>query len=123
MKTRPVSVSRPRLIGWAFMKSMKAGVQPNSACSRITSPSRRQMMPSDAPHSDLAEFGQRGEHGFQVERRAADDLQHVGGRGLLLQGFAEIIGTLAQFLEQPRVLDGDHGLIGEVCDQLRSACR
>ena len=55
MKTRPVMVSRPGLIGLAFMKSMKAGVQPDSACSRMTSPSRRQMMPSDAPHSDFAD--------------------------------------------------------------------
>ncbi len=55
MKTRPVMVSRPGLIGLAFMKSMKACVQPDSACSRITSPSRRVMMPSDAPHSALAD--------------------------------------------------------------------
>ena len=27
---------------------------------------------------------QRVEHRIQIERRAADDLQHVGGRGLLL---------------------------------------
>ena len=51
------------------------------------------------------------EHRFQVAGRTADDLQHVGGRGLLLQGFA-------QFAEQPRVLDGDDGLGGEVLDQL-----
>ena len=33
----------------------------------------------------------------------------------------EIVGALAQFVEQPRVLDGDHGLRGEVrhqCDLL-----
>ena len=44
---------------------------------------------------------------LQIERRAADDLEHVGGRGLLLQRFGEIVGALAQFVEQPRVLDGD----------------
>ena len=33
---------------------------------------------------------QRIEHRLQIERRAADDLEHVGGRGLLLQRFAEI---------------------------------
>jgi hypothetical protein len=31
---------------------------------------------------------QRVEHGLQIERRAADDLEHVGGGGLLLEGFA-----------------------------------
>ena len=33
---------------------------------------------------------QRVEHRLQVERRAADDLQHVGGRGLLLQRLARV---------------------------------
>ena len=75
------------------------------------------MIPSDAPHSDFAEFDQRGEHRFQIECRAADDFQHVGGRGLLLQGFAEVVGAVAQFVEQTGVLDGDHGLTGEVGDE------
>ena len=37
-------------------------------------------------------------------------LQHLGGRGLLLQ-------RLAQLIKQPRVLDRDDGLGGEVLDQ------
>ena len=40
------------------------------------------------------------------------------GRGLLLQRFGEIVGALAQLVEQPRVLDGDHRLRGEVRHQL-----
>ena len=40
------------------------------------------------------------------------------GRGLLLQRLCEIIGALAQFIKQPRVLDGDDGLGGEVRDKL-----
>src|SRR5262245_10522617 len=51
------------------------------------------------------------EDGLQVEGRAADDLEHVGGRGLLLKGFA-------QFIQEASVLDGDDGLRGEVLDQL-----
>jgi hypothetical protein len=35
------------------------------------------------------------EHGLQVEGRAADDLEHIGGGGLLLQRFSEIVGALA----------------------------
>ncbi len=50
---------------------------------------------------------ERLQHGLQIERRAADDFQHVGGRGLLLQGFGQVVGSLAQFLEESRVLDGD----------------
>ena len=47
----------------------------------------------------------------------ADDLQHLGGRRLLLQRFREVVGALAQFVEQPRVLDGDDGLGGEILHQ------
>ena len=39
------------------------------------------------------------------------------GRGLLLQRFGEIVGALAQLVEQPRVLDGDDGLGSEVLHQ------
>src|SRR5262245_18900835 len=54
---------------------------------------------------------QRVEYRLQVECRTADDLEHVGSRGLLLKRFA-------QFVEQPRVLDCDDGLRGEILDQL-----
>ena len=54
-----------------------------------------------------AEFGERIEYCLQIERRAADDLEHIGGGGLLLKGFT-------QLTEQPRVLDGDDGLRGEI---------
>src|ERR1700736_863470 len=53
---------------------------------------------------------QRVQHHRQIEGRAADDLEHVGGGGLLLQRFAQLV-------EQPRVLDGDDGLIREGVDQ------
>ena len=55
-------------------------------------------------------FCQRVENGLKIERRAADDLEHVGGRGLLLQ-------RLAQLIEQARIFDRNHGLIGERGDQ------
>src|SRR6185436_12735954 len=40
------------------------------------------------------------------------------GRGLLLQRFGEVIGALTQLVEQPRVLDRDHRLGGEVRHQV-----
>ena len=55
-------------------------------------------------------FDQRVEHGLKIEGRAADDLEHVGGGGLLLQRFAQLV-------EQPGVLDGDDGLRGEILHQ------
>jgi hypothetical protein len=50
---------------------------------------------------------QRVEHGLQIEGRAADHLEHVCGGGLSLQ-------RLPQFVEKPRVLDGNDRLGGEV---------
>src|SRR5215475_3561377 len=52
-------------------------------------------------------FGNGLEDRLQIERRPTDDLKHVGSSSLLLQRFAQLI-------EQPRVLDGDDGLSGEV---------
>src|SRR5262249_57149746 len=43
-----------------------------------------------------------------------NDSQHLRGRGLLLQRLAQIVRTLAQLVQQAGVLDGDHGLCGEV---------
>ena len=57
------------------------------------------------------------EHGLQIEGRAADHLEHVGGSGLLLQRFREIVGASAQLVEQAGVLDGDHRLIGKALEQ------
>src|SRR5262249_54356250 len=62
----------------------------------------------------------RVEHRLKVEFRAADDRQHLADRRLILQRFRELMAALRELararlfrLEQPRVLDGDHGLIGE----------
>jgi hypothetical protein len=49
---------------------------------------------------------QRVKYRLQIEGRSADDLEHIGGRGLLLQ-------RLAQLIEQAGVLDRDDGLGGE----------
>ena len=50
------------------------------------------------------------EHWLQIAGRRTDDAQHVSGRRLLLK-------RLAQFIEQPRVLDGDDRLGGEILQQ------
>src|SRR5262249_35998747 len=49
-------------------------------------------------------------HRLQGEGPPTEALEHVGGGGLLLQGLAKLV-------EQARVFDGDHGLIGEGLDQ------
>ena len=48
---------------------------------------------------------------LNIRRRAGDDTQDFTRRRLLLQ-------RLLEFLEQPHVLDGDHGLVGEGFEQL-----
>src|SRR6185312_7358235 len=69
----------------------------------------------DKPCVCLADLGRRldkrVEDRLQVKRRSADNFQDVGGRRLLLQ-------RLAQLVEQPRVLDGDDGMGGEILKQL-----
>ena len=75
-----------------------------------------------ASHSRAAEFDQRIEHGLQIERRAADDLEHVGGGGLLLQRFGQIVGALLHLVEQPHVLDRDHRLVGEGAQPAAICC-
>jgi hypothetical protein len=58
-------------------------------------------------------IGQRLENRIQIERRAADDLEHVGGGGLLLQRLLEIACLGLHLVEQAHIVDGDYGLFGE----------
>ena len=55
---------------------------------------------------------------LHVGGRAADDAEHLGRCCLMLQGLAQFCVALLEFLEQPHVLDGDHGLIGEGLEEL-----
>ena len=79
------------------------------------------------PAIDMSELGFADTDGVLQHRlkdrlkltgRRTDDLKDLRGRGLLLQGFAEIVRALAQLVEQSRVLDGDDSLRGEIADQL-----
>ena len=56
-------------------------------------------------------------HRLHVGRRAADDAEHLGGRGLMLQGLAQFRVAFLQFFEQPHVLDGNDGLVCEGLQQ------
>jgi hypothetical protein len=46
------------------------------------------------------------ENGFKLAGRGADDAQYICGRRLLLKRFA-------QFVQQPRILNGDNGLVSK----------
>src|SRR6266536_3490174 len=56
-------------------------------------------------------FDERVEDRLQIECRAADDFEHVSGRGLLLERFPQLV-------QQPGVLDRDNRLVREALDQL-----
>ena len=58
-------------------------------------------------------FDERVENGLKIKGRAADDFQNFAGRRLLVQRLGKIAVAFLQFFEQPHVLDGDDGLIGE----------
>ena len=60
----------------------------------------------------------RVQHRLDIRRRGADYPQDLGRRGLLLQGLGEVGVPSLQLGEQPRVLDGDHGLVGEGGDEV-----
>ncbi len=54
------------------------------------------------------------QHRLEIERCAADDLQHVADRGLVFERLFEIPRARAQFAQQPRILDRDHRLRREI---------
>src|SRR5262249_8370389 len=50
---------------------------------------------------------------LNVPLRLADHAEYLRGRSLLLQRLSKLTVTRFQFLEQPHVLDSDHGLVGK----------
>ena len=50
---------------------------------------------------------------LKIAGRTADNLKHLRGCRLLLQRFGEVGGALLLGFEQPHVLDGNSGLVGE----------
>ena len=69
--------------------------------------------------ADARRVRQHGlEHRLKLAGRARDDLQHLRGRGLLLQCLGEVARARLHLVEQPHVLDRDHRLVGEGRDQL-----
>ena len=59
----------------------------------------------------------RIEHGLQIEGRAADDLQHVAGRGLVFQRFLKVGRAGLQRAIRLGAGDRDHRLLGEGLQQ------
>ena len=84
---------------------------PECATSLSLSPSTRRITASSALAHLSGILGYRIQHRLNIRRRAGDDAQNFTRGGLLFQ-------RLLEFLEQPHVLNGDHGLISEGFEQL-----
>jgi len=63
-------------------------------------------------------FQDHVEHRGEIAGRGIDDTQHLGGRGLLLQGLAQVAVESFQLAEEAHVLKGDGGLVGEGLDEI-----
>jgi len=63
-------------------------------------------------------FGYCVQHRLHIGGRAANDAEHIAGRGLVFERFFEVARTGLQFAEQPRILDRDDRLVGEGAHQL-----
>src|SRR5262249_16836713 len=60
---------------------------------------------------------QRVKDRLKVDRRAADDLENVASCGELVNRAREFGRSITQFLEQPRILDRNHGLVSKSLHQ------
>src|SRR5438105_12515407 len=58
------------------------------------------------------------EYWLQLTRRTADDLQDLRGCSLLLQRLGKLARARLHLVEQPRVLNRDHCLVGESGDEV-----
>jgi hypothetical protein len=63
-------------------------------------------------------FNEYLQHRPKIECRAADDLEDLSGRGLLLQRLGKISVASLQLLKQPHVLNRDDRLVGEGLEQV-----
>ena len=82
------------------------------------SPSYRNSVPNLASQMRVAFSSMAWNTGSSSPGELLMTFSTSDGRGLLLQRLGQIVGALAQLVEQPRVLDGDDGLRGEVLHQL-----
>ena len=60
----------------------------------------------------------RVEYRLEITRRRIDHLQYLGGRGLLLQGLAEVAVAGIQLAEEAHVLKSYSGLVSEGLDEI-----
>src|SRR5262249_14117803 len=67
------------------------------------------------PHRAL---GNHVEHRLDISWRATDNVEHLAGRGPVFKSLRQLLRPSLHLVEQPRVLDRDHRLVGEGCSEL-----
>jgi hypothetical protein len=70
--------------------------------------------PGICPTDPCSRLDQGVEHWLQIERRATDDLKHIAARGLVFERLLQIVCALLELSDQPRVVDCDERLRGEI---------
>ena len=88
------------------------------AATRNPSASRRNSVPKLASQMRVAFASIASNTGSSSPGELRDDLQHLRGRGLLLQRLGQLARARLHLVEQPHVLDRDHRLVGEGGDEL-----
>ena len=89
------------------MNSTSAGGVPRCAATLNASPSKRISTPNLASQIRVAFSSRVWKTASRSPGDLEDHLEHIGGGGLLLKGFAQLV-------EEPCILDGDDGLLGKI---------
>ena len=88
-----------------------------TATSRTFAIRTRIIAASLASHNRAAFSATTSKHRLNIRRRAGDDAQEFHSSRSAAPSFGEI-AVAFEFFEQPHVLDGDDGLVGEGFEQL-----
>src|SRR5262249_20320003 len=70
----------------------------------------RNAQPSCGPRDGI-------KHGLKIELGSANRAEHLADRSLIFQRFLQLARPRLHLFEQPGVLDGNYGLVGEGLEQ------
>ena len=115
---RAAAVARPGGIGYRLRNASRpSGVSPCDRCKMNELPVEAEHVTELSIAEPRRALRDRIEHRLDIGRRAADDVEHLARRGLVFERFLQLALARLLGLEQPRVLDGDDGLVGEGFEQ------
>ena len=100
-----------------LMASIPSGLVPAIATRWSNTPSNVNTFAELASHNFTAAAAIASNTGWASVGERERDAQDLAGGGLLLERFAQFPVARLEFLEEPNVLDRDHGLIGKGLQQ------